>query len=87
MKEKKILIVNTVEFIMGGISSVITNYYKEINTNGLTIEEIELQLSIERTKIIKAIKNMIIFFVVLTVISLICLFFFGSSISNTLNDL
>ena len=30
MKEKKILIVNTVEFIMGGISSVITNYYKEM---------------------------------------------------------
>lgn len=29
MKEKKILIVNTVEFIMGGISSVITNYIKK----------------------------------------------------------
>lgn len=64
-----------------------TNYYKEIDTNGLTIEEIELQLSIERTKNIKLIKNMIIFFFILTVISLICLFFFGSSISNTLNDL
>lgn len=69
------------------IDNEFTKYYKEINTNGLTIEEIELQLSIERTKNIKAIKNMIIFFVIITVISLICLFFFGSSISNTLNDL
>lgn len=38
MKEKKILIVNTVEFIMGGISSVITNYYKEMKNYDIQID-------------------------------------------------
>lgn len=69
------------------IENELTKYYKEIDTNGLTIEEIMLQLSIERTKNIKLIKNMIIFFVVITIISLICLFFFGLSVSETLSNL
>lgn len=52
-----------------------SNYYKEINTNNLTIEEIKLQLDINRTKYIKSIKNMITFFTVITVIGIISVVF------------
>lgn len=38
VKKKKVLIVNTVEYVMGGISSVITNYYKEIDKDDIHID-------------------------------------------------
>lgn len=59
-------------------------YFEEIDTNGLTQEDVKLQLEIDRTKNIRSIKSMVTFFVVLTVISLIVMFFFGMSIADTL---
>lgn len=78
-------------YITGSYSNDTENdlmkYYKEIDTNGLSIEEVMLQLDIEKTKNIKSIKSMVIFFVVVAVISLICIFFFGMSLSEALNQL
>lgn len=49
-----------------------TDYnYRRIDTKGLTGEEIDLLLKIDQTKNIRAIKNMAVFFVTLTVISII----------------
>lgn len=59
-------------------------YYKEINTHGLTDEEVMLQLEIDKSKNIKSIKNMILFFVIITVISIILMFFGGASLLNML---
>ena len=59
-------------------------YYKEINTNNMTDEDVKLQLEIDRTKNIKSIKSMLIFFVVITVIGMIVMFFGGMSIMDAL---
>ena len=61
-------------------------YYKEINTNGMTDEDVKLQLEIDRTKNIRSIKSMVTFFVVITVIALIAAFFFGISLSDALSS-
>lgn len=78
-------------YITGSYSNDAENdlmkYYKEIDTNGLSTEEVMLQLDIEKTKIIKSIKSMMIFFVVVIVISLICIFFFGMSLSEAFSHL
>ena len=54
-------------------------YFKEIDTKGFTLDDVKLQLEIDRTKNIRSIKSMVKFFVVLIVISLIVMFFFGIS--------
>lgn len=59
-------------------------YYKEINTNGMTDEDVKIQLEIDRTKNIRSIKSMITFFVVLTVINMIVMFFGGMSLMDAL---
>lgn len=46
-------------------------FYGQIDTKGLTPEEINLLLKIDQTQNIRSIKNMATFFVVLTVISLV----------------
>lgn len=48
-----------------------SKWYKEINTHGLSENDIMLELAIMRTKTTKSIKSMVSFFVVLTVISMI----------------
>lgn len=60
-------------------------YYKEINTNGMTDEDVKLQLEIDRTKNIRSIKSMVTFFVVITVIGMIVMFFGGMSIMDALS--
>ena len=60
-------------------------YFKEIDTNGLTEEDVKLQLEIDRTKNIKSIKSMITFFVVITVVGMIIMFFGGMSLIDTLS--
>ena len=60
-------------------------YYKEINTNSMTDEDVKLQLEIDRTKNIRSIKSMATFFVVITVISMIVMFFCGMSIIDALS--
>lgn len=64
-----------------------TDYYgdkiiKQIDTKGLSNEEIKLLLDIDRTKNIRSIKNMIIFFVVLAVISIIISIWSGISLAS-----
>ena len=49
-------------------------YYKEIDTKGLTPDELNLKLQIVQTKYAKSTKNMIKFFVIITVISMIITF-------------
>ena len=61
-------------------------YFKEIDTKGLTLDDVRLQLEINRTKNIKSIKSMITFFVVITVIALVAMFFFGVSLSDALSN-
>ena len=61
-------------------------YYKEIDTKGLTTDDVRLQLEIDKTKNIKSIKSMVTFFVVITVITLIVAFFFGISLSDALSN-
>ena len=61
-------------------------YFKEIDTKGLTPDDVRLQLEIDRTKNIKSIKSMVTFFVVITVIALISAFFFGISLSDALSN-
>lgn len=60
-------------------------YYKEINTNNMTDEDVKLQLEIDRTKNIRSIKSMLAFFVVITVIGMIIMFFGGMSLMDTLS--
>ena len=60
-------------------------YYKEINTNNMTDEDVKLQLEIDRTKNIRSIKSMLAFFVVITVIGMIVMFFGGISIMDALS--
>lgn len=60
-------------------------YYKEINTNNTTDEDVKLQLEIDRTKNIRSIKSMLTFFVVITVIGMIVMFFGGMSIMDALS--
>ena len=54
--------------------------YKQIDTKGLTEEEVKLLLEIDRTKNIRSIKTMAIFFVVLTLISIAIAIWSGLSI-------
>ena len=61
-------------------------YFKEIDTKGLTPDDVRLLLEIDRTKNIKSIKSMITFFVVITVIALVAMFFFGVSLSDALSN-
>lgn len=64
-----------------------SKYFKEINTNGFTNEDVKLQLEIDRTKNIRSIKSMITFFVVITVIGMIIMFFGGMSLMETLEKI
>ncbi len=52
----------------------------------MTDEDVKLQLEIDRTKNIRSIKSMITFFVVITVIALVAMFFFGVSLSDALSN-
>ena len=54
-----------------GGSESYNKYYKEINTKGLTIDDIKLQLEVERTKDIRFIKNAVIVLAVGIIITLI----------------
>lgn len=47
------------------------NIYNKVDTKGLTPEEVELQLEIDRTKNVRSIKHMVCFFVILTVLSIL----------------
>ena len=60
-------------------------YYKAINTKGLTEKDVKLQLEIDRTKNIRSIKSMVTFFVVITVIGMIIMFFGGMSLMDALS--
>lgn len=62
-------------------------YYKEIDTKGLSIEDVKLKLEIDRTKNIRSIKSMVKFFVVLTIISMIIMFFGGMSLMDALEGI
>ena len=62
-------------------------YFKEIDTKGLSINDVKLQLEIDRTKHIKSIKGMVTFFVVLTIIAMIAMFFLGISLSEVFDKL
>lgn len=64
-----------------------SKYFKEINTNGFTNEDVKLQLEIDRTKNIRSIKSMITFFVVITVIGMIIMFFGGMSLMEALEKI
>lgn len=57
---------------------------KQIDTKGLSNEEIKLLLEIDRTKNIRSIKKMAIFFVVLTLISIVIAIWSGASIASML---
>lgn len=61
-----------------------TKLYKQIDTKGLTEEEAKLLLEIDRTKNIRSIKTMAIFFVVLTLISIAIAIWSGLSIASML---
>lgn len=76
---------NSLTYITGhyeGGNEDCNKYYKEIDTKGLTEEEVKLQLEIDRTENIRSIKSMITFFVVM-VISLL-MFFGGMSLIDAL---
>ena len=60
-------------------------YYKEIDSHDLTEEDIKLKLEIDKTKNMRSIKSMITFFVVITVISMIIMFFGGMSLMDALH--
>lgn len=60
-------------------------YFKEIDTKGLTPDDVRLQLEIDRTKNIKSIKGMVTFFIVITVIGMIIMFFGGMSLMDALS--
>lgn len=54
-----------------------STYFKEIDTKGLTPDDVRLQLEIDRTRNIKSIKNMVTFFIVITIIVLIVVLLSG----------
>ena len=62
-------------------------WYKIVDTNGFTTEDIKLMLEIDRTKNIRSIKSMVKFFVVLIVISMIIMFFGGMSLMDALEGI
>ena len=47
------------------------SWYKEVNTNGMDIDDIRLRVELNKAKNIRSIKGMVTFFVVLTIVSLI----------------
>lgn len=57
---------------------------KQIDTKGLSNEEIKLLLEIDRTKNIRSIKKMVTFFVVLTLFSIVIAIWSGASIASML---
>ena len=57
-----------------GVNKESSRWFKEVNTNNMTIDDIKLQLEINRTKNIKAVKNMVTFFVAFAVITSIITF-------------
>lgn len=69
----------------GGCNEDYNKYYKEINTNNMTDEDVKLQLEIDRTKNIRSIKSMLTFFVVITIIGMIVMFFCGMSLMDALH--
>lgn len=65
---------NSLIYISGRYDGVIeerSKYFKEINTNGLTPDDVKLQLEIDKIKMIKSIKNMLTFFIITTIIGFI----------------
>lgn len=79
---------NSLMYITGryeGGNENYNKYFKEINTNGFTEEDIKLQLEIDKTKNIRFIKSMVAFFVVLTIVGIIIMFFGGMSLMDTLS--
>lgn len=73
---------NSLIYINGcyeGGSESHNKYYKEINTKGLTIDDIKLQLEVERTKDIRFIKNAVIVLAVGIIITLILTLLIGLS--------
>jgi len=81
---------NSLNYITGhyeGGNEDYNKYFKEIDTKGLSLDEVKLQLEIDRAKNIRSIKNILLFFVVLIVVSLIAIFFFGISIYETIDKL
>ena len=71
----------------GGGNEDYNKYFKEIDTKGLTTDDVRLQLEIDKTKNIKSIKSMVTFFVVITIIALVAMFFFGVSLSDALSNI
>lgn len=59
-------------------------WFRRIDTKGLSNEEIQILLALDRTENIRSIKKMIIFFVVLAVISIIISIWSGASIASML---
>lgn len=73
---------NSLIYINGcyeGGSESYNKYYKEINTKGLTIDDIKLQLEVERTKDVRFIKNAVIVLAVGIIITLILTLLIGLS--------
>ncbi len=73
---------NSLIYINGcyeGGSESYNKYYKEINTKGLTADDVKLQLEIERTKDIRFIKNVVIVLAVEIIITLILALLIGIS--------
>lgn len=73
---------NSLIYINGcyeGGSESYNKYYKEINTKGLTLDDIKLQLEVERTKDIRFIKNAVIVLAVGIIITLILTLLLGLS--------
>ena len=67
-----------------GEGSDTNTWFKQIDTRGLTNEEIKLLLDIDRTKNIHSIKKMVAFFVVLAIISIVITIWGGASLFNIL---
>ncbi len=61
-----------------------TKWFKQIDTKGLTNEEIKLLLEIDKTKNVRSIKKMVTFFVVLTLVSIVIAIWSGASIASML---
>lgn len=63
-----------------------SKYFKEINTKGMSVDDVKLQLEIDRTKYVRSIKAMVTFFVVIAVIAILFAIFNAVSASNVLNS-
>lgn len=72
------------QYDYGEEGSDINKWFKQIDTKGLSNEEIKLLLEIDRTKNIRSIKKMAIFFVVLTLVSIVIAIWSGTSIASML---